>query len=179
MIQTLLWKKFYRVKAHSIYIELLHARTETIDRSIKIFLAVTSSGSIASWAIWTQAGPTWACVIAASQFVNAILPFLPYKNRKKSLAALSRELDEIAIHMEIKWLEVSSGELTEKEMRKLYSEMLNKSSAAIQKHFPDSSIPDNEKIMSKAEDMANAYLDTYINSGEENGNESATIEAAA
>lgn len=179
MIQKLLWKKFYRVKAHSIYTELLHARTEKIDRAIKIFLAVASSGGIAGWAMWKQAGPTWACLIAASQFANAVLPFLPYKNRKKSLAALSRELDEIAMHMEIKWLEVSSGELTEKEMRKLHSEMINKSAAAVQKHFPDSSIPDNEKIMSRAEDIANAYLVEYINSEEENGNESATIEETA
>ncbi|WP_147694676.1 hypothetical protein [Vogesella mureinivorans] len=155
---------------HSIYTELLHARTETIDRSIKIFLAVMSSGGIAGWVVWKSADWAWASLIAASQFLNAILPFLPYKNRKKSLAALSRELDEISNHMEIKWLEISSGELTEREMRKLFSDMLNKSTTATQKHFPDSSIPDNPKLMNKAEDTTISYLKTYMDAEENNGN---------
>lgn len=108
----------------------------------------------------------WAVLIAASQVLNAIRPFLPYKERMKALSALSRELEELAIHMEIKWLEISVGELSEKEMKKLCADMLTKTSSAAHKHFPNNSIPDNQKLLSRAEQSATAYLSSHINEGE-------------
>jgi hypothetical protein len=167
MIQQHIWKQLYRTKVHSIYLELLHARTETIDRSIKIFLALVSSGGIAGWAIWKEADFIWACAIALAQVITAIRPYLPYRDRLKALSALSRELEELAIYMEIKWLEISAGELTEKEMRKLNADMLRKISSAVQKHFPVNSIPHNNDLMDKAEIMATNYLSTHLYQGED------------
>lgn len=166
MIQQHIWRQLYRIKVHSIYLELLHAKTETIDRSIKIFLAIASSSSIAGWAIWKDAQFIWATIIAASQVLNSIRPFLPYRERMKALSSLSRELEELAIHIEIKWLEIAAGELTEKEMRKLNADMLTKKSSAEQKYFPNNSIPQNEKIMSKAEVAATDYLSSHFSKGE-------------
>ncbi len=154
------------MKTHAVYLELLLAKTEAIDRSIKIFLALVSSGSIAGWAVWKDAQLLWGILIAASQVINAIRSYLPYKERMKALSALARELDELAIHTEIKWLEIAAGELTEKEMRKLQADMLIKASSAAQKHFPNNSIPDNPALMRKAEATATKYLETHIN-GEE------------
>lgn len=149
------------MKTHAVYLELLLSETEGIDRGIKIFLALISTGSIASWAIWKEAQFIWAFLIAISQVLNAILPYLPYKERMKALSALARELDELAIHTEIKWLEVAAGELTEKEMRKLHADMLTKASSAAQKHFPNNSIPNDPVLMQKAETTATKYLASH------------------
>lgn len=167
MIQLHIWKQLYRMKTHAVYLELLLAKTETIDRGIKIFLALVSTGSIASWAVWKDAQFLWGFLIAASQVLNAIRPYLPYKERMKALSALARELDELAIHTEIKWLEVAAGELTDKEMRKLHADMLTKASSAAQKHFPNNSIPNNPALMQLAEATATKYLECHID-GEKN-----------
>lgn len=163
MIQQLIWKQLYRMKTHAVYLELLLAQTETIDRAIKIFLAIVSSGSIAGWVVWKEAQFVWGFLIAASQVVNAIRPYLPYKERMKALSALARELDELAIHTEIKWLEIAAGELTEKEMRKLHADMLTKASGAAQKHFPNNAIPSKPALLNQAETTATKYLESHVN----------------
>lgn len=162
MIQENIWKKLYRTKVHAIYLELLHARTENIDRTIKMFLAIFSSGSIAAWAIWNEAEFIWASLIATTQVINAIRPFLPYSNRMKALSALSVELESLAIHMEIKWIDISVGELTDKEMRKLYTDMIYKTSIAESKCFPNNSIPHSKTLMSRAEISATSYLSNHL-----------------
>lgn len=168
MIQQLIWNQLYRTKVHAIYLELLLGQTETIDRSIKIFLAITSSASIAGWAVWQEYGFVWGMLIAASQVINAIRQFLPYKERLKSFSGLARELEEIAIYTELKWLEVAAGELSEKEMRRLYGDLLNRKSNAIQKYFPNNSIPRSDEKLELAENTALAYLNTHLNQGEKN-----------
>lgn len=169
MIQQHIWRHLYRVKVHAVYLELLLARTEKIDRGIKMFLAFVSSASIGGWAIWRDAQFIWATLIAVSQVVNAVRPYLPYKERMKALAALARELDELAIHMEIKWLEIAVGEMSERDMRKLHADMLLKTSAATQKHFPSNSIPDVPTLLAKAEATATTYLSAHVIQGDESG----------
>lgn len=163
MIQQHIWVQLYRMKTHAVYADLLLAKTEAVDRSIKIFLAIVSSGSIAGWAIWKNADFLWGVIIAASQVLSAIREYLPYKERMKALSALARELDELATHTEIKWLEITAGELTDKEMRKLHADMLIKASGAAQKHFPNSAIPNVPTLMSEAEATATRYLEAHIN----------------
>ncbi len=168
MIQQLIWNQLYRTKVHAIYLELLLGKTETIDRSIKIFLAITSSASIAGWVIWKEHDFIWGMLIAASQAINAIRQYLPYKERLKSFSGLARELEEIAIYLELKWLEIAAGELSEKEMRRLYGDVLNKKSSAIQKYFPNNSIPTSDEKLELAENAALAYLSAFLTQGEKN-----------
>lgn len=163
MIQQLLWNQLYRAKVHANYLELLLRSTEGIDRAIKIFLAIASSSSIGGWAIWKEYGFLWGGIIAASQVLGAVLPFLPYKERLKSFSSLAREIEEIAIYLEIKWLEVSAGEVSERDMRKLYAEILKKKAGAVQKYFPNNSIPSDDKKLAKAEEEAISYFGTYLN----------------
>ena len=166
MIQQLIWNQLYRTKVHAIYLELLLGQTETIDRSIKIFLAVTSSASIAGWAIWKEYAFVWGMLIAVSQVINAIRQFLPYKERLKSFSGLARDFEEIAIYLELKWLEVAAGELSEKEMRRLYGDVLNRKSSALQKYFPNNTIPKSDDKLELAENAALSYLDTHLTQGE-------------
>jgi len=49
--------------------------------SLKYFLAITSSSSIGAWAIWNEYSWILASIIAFSQVITAIIPFLAYKSR--------------------------------------------------------------------------------------------------
>lgn len=59
MIQEHFWKEFYQLKVHVNYVELHLGRTEMIDRGVKMFLAVTSSGSIGAWVVWRDYAFLW------------------------------------------------------------------------------------------------------------------------
>ena len=85
------WKELFQLRVHVNYLELYMEHSELIDKSINIFLAVTSSTSICGWAIWNKYSFVWAVIIAASQLINAVKQFLPYRTRLKATSTLSVE----------------------------------------------------------------------------------------
>jgi hypothetical protein len=155
------WKEFYRLKVHVNYLELQLERTESIDRGLKIVLAVTSSASIGAWAIWKQYAWIWAAAIAASQVLNAVRQFLPYKERLRCIAGLMTELEELLLVVESKWLDISNGEMTDVEIRKSLTNLRQLRQRAFKKHFPGTILPDEPRLFQKAETRANEYVSNF------------------
>ena len=52
---------------------------------LNAFLAITSSASIASWAIWSDYAMVWGCIIAISQVVTALKPIFPFSKHVHTL----------------------------------------------------------------------------------------------
>jgi hypothetical protein len=161
MSQEHYWKEFYRLKVHVTYLEMQLDRTESIDRALKMFLAITSSASIGAWVIWKEAAVVWAFLIATSQVINAIRQYLPYKERLRCIAGLMNELEELVLSVESKWLDISNGELTEAETRKALANLRLLRQKAFKKHFPDKVLPDDAKLFAKAELKTQAYVQNF------------------
>jgi hypothetical protein len=119
MYQKRYWSELYQIKVHLNYLELYLQDSEIKDRSVNILLAVTSSGSIAGWAIWQQVAILWACIIAVSQVVAVIKNYLPYKTRMRSLSGVVHEFEDLILFAEKSWFDVSEGKLTEEEIHNL------------------------------------------------------------
>lgn len=51
ILRDRVWKNLINYKYKSYVIELLHCKYQYWDRSINVFLAIVSGGSIATWAI--------------------------------------------------------------------------------------------------------------------------------
>jgi hypothetical protein len=166
MSQEHYWKEFFRLKVHVNYLELHLGRAEYIDRAVKMFLAVTSGGSIGAWVIWKEFAFLWGFLIAASQVLNAIRQFLPYKDRLRSVSGLLNDMEELFLHMEIKWLDIAAGKLTSDETNKILSGIRSRRLKAIKKHFPSSVIPENKNFFAQAEVKARTYFDNFY--GQEN-----------
>ncbi len=77
-MQSQYWKELYQLKTHIGFIERQLEKSESIDRFLKIVLAIASSSSIGAWAIWNEYSWVWAGIIAFSQVITEITPFLPY-----------------------------------------------------------------------------------------------------
>lgn len=161
MSQEHYWKEFYRLKVHVIYLELQLGRTESIDRGLKIFLAVTSSASIGAWAIWKELTVLWALLIAGSQVINAVRQYLPYKERLRCISDLINELEELVLTVEAKWLDISNGDLTDEEIRKALANLRTLRQRALKKHFPDKVLPQDDGLFGQAEDKAQTYFQTF------------------
>ncbi len=146
------------MKRDGIYISRYHASVEATDRNLNIFSAVASSGSIAGWAVWHSAGIVWAIIIAASQVLTAVRPFLPYRTRLKALSGLGAELDGLAIAAENDWFKVSEGLLSEAEIHGLTMSLKRKILAATSKHFPETSLPPRKSLLDRAEAEAEHYM---------------------
>ena len=136
-------------------------KSEAINKTINIFLAVTSSSSICGWAIWNKYSFIWATIIASSQLLNAIKQFLPYRTRLKSISSILWELEELLTSAEMKWFDVAEGNLTEEEMNKLQFEIRRKKTQVMQKHFGINTLPTKEHYFLKAKQMANTYVQNF------------------
>ncbi len=161
MYQLRYWKELYQIKVHLNYLELYLQDSEMKDRSINIFLAITSSGSIAGWAIWQQAAILWAVIIAASQVVTVIKNFLPYKTRMKSLSGIVQEFEDIILFTEKRWFDVSEGNLTEEEIHNLQFEVRTRKTKALKKHLGNNTLPEKSKLLSKAQNSADVYFNNF------------------
>lgn len=160
MVQGQYWKELHQLKTHIGFIELLLEKSETIDRALKIALAVASSSSIGAWVIWNHLSWVWAGIIAFSQVVSAVNPFLPYKSRIKAYSSLLHELEELMIQAEFKWHAIAEGKLTATEINKARFEVRATKQKSLKKHIP-TTIPTDSKLHTRAEEAAIEYLTNF------------------
>lgn len=165
MIQEQYWKELYQLKTHINFIELLLEKAECIDRIVKIILAISSSVSIGAWAIWNEYSYIWATIIAISQVISAINPFLPYSGRMKSYSSLIRELEELMVQSEFKWYSISEGKLSSEEINKARFDIRSIKQKSLHKYI-QTTIPTDLKRHKKAEQTASDYLNNFYLSQE-------------
>jgi len=161
MYQERYWKELYQLKVHLIYLELYLNDADFKDKSINIFLACTSSGSIAGWAIWREQAFVWAIIIALSQVVTVIKNILPYKTRIKAILSLIHDLEDVMLRAEEKWFDVSEGRLTEEEINKLRFDIRTRKTNTLKKHLGTSTLPAKQKLFGKAQTSADVYFDNF------------------
>lgn len=159
--QARYWKELYQMRVHVNYLELYMEHSEFIDKSINIFLAVTSSSSICGWAIWNKYSFIWAIIIAGSQLINAIKQFLPFKLRLKAIANILKELEELTTFTEMKWFDIAEGNLTDEEINKLQYEIRSKKIRILQKYLGINTLPEKPKLFKKATQNANIYINNF------------------
>src|SRR5690625_4486401 len=157
MVQEQYWKELYQLKTHIGFIELQLERAEGIDRTLKIILAIASSSSIGAWVIWNHLSWIWAGIIALSQVVSAINPYLPYKNRIKAYSSLLHELDELMIQAEFKWHAIDEGKLTATDINEARFCILAAKQRLLKKNI-ETTILECGKLHDKAEELATVYL---------------------
>jgi hypothetical protein len=160
MVQAQYWKELYQLKTHIAFIELQLEKAESIDRGLKITLAIASSSSIGAWVIWDHLSWVWAGVIAFSQVISAVNPYLPYKSRIKGYTSLLHELEELMIQAEFKWHAISEGRLTATEINKARFEVRATKQKSLKKHI-QTTIPTNSAMHAKAENSATEYLSNF------------------
>ena len=168
MYQEKYWKELYQLKVHLNYLELYQQDSEFKDKSVNIFLAITSSGSIAGWAIWRDMALVWAIIIATGQVIATVKNFLPYKARLKSLSGLLHDFEDIILFAEKKWFDVSEGKLTEEEIHKLQFDIRSKKTNALKKNLGVNILPEKQKLLIKAQESADVYFNNFYSREENN-----------
>lgn len=163
--QNRYWNQLKEFKTHVLYLHNYAAHSEWWDKTINIFLAITSSSSIAAWAIWQKYQMIWAIIIAISQIITAVKPFLPFKARIKAVSDLNDRIQEISLECERGWYSVAEGELTNKDIHELCIKLRNESLLAQKKYLKNIVLPKNKELLRIAEIDADSYLKQNYHSG--------------
>ena len=155
------WKELFELRVHVNYLEKYMEQSEFIDKFINFFLAVTSNGSICSWGIWREYNYIWAVIIAASQLINVLKQFLPYRTRLKATSGIMRELDELSIFAEKKWFYVAEGKLKNEEINELQFEIRSNKTKSVHKYLGINTLPTKDKLLNKAKEKAKTYIKNF------------------
>jgi len=162
-----LWNTYcYYIKS-KYYFQIYRKRANTIEKTMSIILALISSASVASWAIWNQWAVAWAVIIGGSTLLNIIKSQLPYEKRISAMDYMLPKLINLISEMENYYNSLVIKEeksITKaqinydlKEFEKTYNDLRNTFAL---KNIPE---PWSKKISDKAEKLAEEEINRKYN----------------
>jgi len=111
---------------NACYWNRLAYRYSEREKWIKIFLAVTSSGTVASWSVWTNYAIAWKVLSGLSAILAVSLPILNYSGRVTELNKVASKCAQLRLGYDQLWAQVDvlapnslqdmQGELSKKEV---------------------------------------------------------------
>lgn len=105
----------------------LYQRYNSYERYSKIFLAVTSSSTVAGWTFWTQADWIWKSLSALSALLAISVPYLNWQNSIEKTMELRGGWLEAKYMYEKLWRRIESGTITsQEEIESTMDEILEK-----------------------------------------------------
>lgn len=104
-------------KFKEFYLSLLLEKFQKRERIINIFLVIATSTSISAWAIWQldYLKWLWAAIIALSQSISLIKPYLNYTKYAKELNEKFFLLQAINVEYEKLWLSYKFEKITNEQ----------------------------------------------------------------
>lgn len=107
------WSMFQEIKYKSFYYAFYKHNCDRKIRWMKIFLSLSTCGSVAGWAIWDCLPTLWAFIIALAQIVSVLQEHLPFAKESEGIEYLLPELEQILVHISSDWNKIDC--MTESE----------------------------------------------------------------
>ena len=157
-MQQQYWNQLSQFKFELCYFAAQFAKYVSINRKIKIGVAVSSSVAIAAWATCASLSFWWGLIIAVGQVVSTVNAILPYQKRIEELSEMRPKLNALYISAEEKWFEVAEGKLSSEEINELSYKQLAEWEKINQMYFREDALPKDDSCESQAEEEKNTYF---------------------
>lgn len=160
----LIWSQLQNSKFKEIYFNLLLERYQKRERLVNIFLVVITSSSVSAWAIWKLQvlEIIWASLVAFSQILILIKPYLSYTKNIKELHEKSYLLQMLNLEYEKLWLSFKFEKITPEnafeevfKLKQSLTEKLNFSEDLI--------MSEDEKLYQKSKEKLGTFLKVNYN----------------
>ncbi len=106
------------------YWSQLASRFARREKWLKIFLAITSSGAVAGWSVWTDYAIVWKVLSGASAVLAVSLPILDYSGRVEQLSKVASKSAQLRLGYDQLWAQVDV--LTPDSLRNMQAELNKK-----------------------------------------------------
>jgi len=130
------------------YWKCLVAEHSRRDKGLKIFVALTASGTVAGWGIWESFPALWKSLSALSAVVAILLPLLKDQKRIEQMSVLAGRWSELRIEYEDLWLQVRRQE-NEAELAGAFKKF-RRVEASLEKI--ETGLPRNNRVLKKCFD---------------------------
>ncbi|WP_026473122.1 hypothetical protein [Alkaliflexus imshenetskii] len=156
-IRDKIWYFLADSKANEILSGLIVKKYQRRELFLSIFLALATSSSVGAWAFWNKFPSVWLVIIAISQFLFVVKPYLLFSKYVKIFNEKSVHWQHLTVQIEELWHNINHNYVNEKEASKLYFELK-------QKTLSFNNVPDDiiffkhKKQQNEAELECNVYL---------------------
>ncbi len=158
-MRTKFWNMYLQTKADYDYFSEYTRIARRWNNGISIFLAFTSTASIAAWSIWESVPLLWTALIVAAQVVSLLKPYLPFEKRISTAGYYLPELQSILNSIDHYFSDIDISERSDKDINDTILEYSNKLTVLENKYSLLVAIfPCNEKIMRKSEIRTEAFF---------------------
>jgi len=132
------------------YLKLYVERDTAFEFWKNLIVGITSSGAIATWALWRELPFLWASIIGAGHVVQAVSVFFPHKGRAQATARAYNGLHSVYIDAEEEWFHVAEGRITDEEINTRRAELLRRIQKCTAEFFGEIVLPGSLKLEKKA-----------------------------
>jgi hypothetical protein len=108
-LRRAIWDSLLDAELHARYWEYLCRLYYRMDKYTKMFLALTSSSTVASWGFWSEIGFMWKTLSGLSAVTAIILPILNWRGNTQRMSKLSGKYSQIQYQYENLLLDYESG----------------------------------------------------------------------
>ncbi len=157
-----IWATLNNVKFKGFCLDHLINKYQKIDRNINIYLAIASSGSIAAWVIWNQFPMVWGTIIASTQVITVVKPYVPYFKYVKELKGKLLKIENLNIELERLWYYYTIKKISKDEIETRYF-ALQKEITEVLNFQDDTILTVTKAIEEKANKKMQIFLKTNYN----------------
>lgn len=155
-MEAIVWKELCDLKFKGYYIALLIEKYQKRERTLNIILAIASSGSIAAWAVWQELPFMWGGIIALSQIITVIKPYLPYAKYVKELNPKCTKVDYLNLEFQMLFYRIQEDKINEESAEEVYQKLSEETLKVL--NFSDELILSSDKNIERGANTKMYYF---------------------
>lgn len=149
-IRDQIWKEMLTAELTQLYWEKLGHTYRSYDRNSKIFLAISTSSTVASWTLWVQVDILWKILSGLSALIAIVVPVLRWEYFIEKTSELKEGWLDVSHEYQNLWLKVETKSITsDKSVLKIRDDIFRKEKSLDSK---SSSLPRDRKLIELCDD---------------------------
>jgi hypothetical protein len=145
-----IWYNLVHCKTNEYYTAIVRKYYQWAEWLLNSFLVIATSASVAAWSIWKDLYILWTVIIAASQLLMLLKPFLLFPKYIKTYSEKNISYQNLSWELEKLWFNYENALINEKEAFVEFEKIKRK--LIDNDKFPDEVIIiTHKKALSKAE----------------------------
>jgi len=140
-----IWNSMLDAEMNYRYWSYISKSYHKMERNFKFFLAIMTSGTVASWGFWGEIEIVWKILSGTSAVVAIIMPIIDLPKLIKNMSQISQKWFQLKIDYEILWLSLKNNK-NQATIEKEYKRIKENEKRSIQ---PDANLPRDEKLIQK------------------------------
>jgi hypothetical protein len=129
-VRVAVWNALLTADMNVRYWNQIRYRYSRNDTWTKIFLAATSSSTVATWGFWAEISWVWKSLSAISALLAVALPILNWNRKLSDIADLHGRWVQIRNEHETLWRRMESGIVSATEAESTFQNIRNKEAEA-------------------------------------------------